>query len=390
MSAQTRRVVLLISAPVVAFVLAGGFLSKVTSGQGVYQDLKIFNDVFNLISSNYVEKADLAKVMHGAMDGLADSLDPDSAFLSADQVKQIESGVALPTGDVGLDLTRQYYLRVIAARDGSPAARAALQTGDFVRAIDGKPTREMSVWEGIRALRGVPGTKVRLTVFRGSANDPHEIDLTREVPGGVEVASRLAAPGVGYVRIAAISTRTVDALKAQVADLTRGGASRLVIDVRRTSGGALDAGLALARLFVASGTLAMRESKGTPKETIAAKAGDGLITLPVQILADTGTSSAAELFASALLGNKRAEIVGEHTIGRAAAQKLIKLPDGSGLYLTTTRYLTPDGTPLHEKGLAPTVAVDQPDIEFGQLPPTTDPVLDKALERATAEIKKAA
>ena len=100
MSAQTRRFVLWISAPVVAFVLAGGLLSKVTSGQGVYQDLKIFNDVFNLISSNYVEKVNLDKVMHGAMDGLADSLDPDSAFLSADQVKQLESGVVPPAGSL--------------------------------------------------------------------------------------------------------------------------------------------------------------------------------------------------------------------------------------------------------------------------------------------------
>lgn len=384
MSGRTRRVVLWFSTPVVAFVLVGALLSKVTSGQGVYQDLKIFNDVFNLISSNYVEKVDLTKVMHGAMDGLADSLDPDSAYLSTDQVKQIEAGNTLAAGDVGLDLTRQYYLRIIAARDGSPAAKAGLQTGDFVRIIDSKPTREMSVWEGMRALRGSPGTKVKLTVFRGAATDPHEIELTREVLSAPDATSRIAAPGVGYLRIAAIGVKTPDIVKAQVADLIKAGAAKLIVDVRRTSGGPLDAGLALARLFVASGTLAIRESKGAAKETITTKAGDGTIALPIQILADTGTSSGAELFASALVGNKRAELVGEHTIGRAASQRLIKLPDGSGLYLTTIRYLTPDGTPLHEKGLAPTVPVDQPDVEFGQLPPTTDPVLEKALERAGA------
>ena len=128
---------------------------------------------------------------------------------------------------------------------------------------------------------------------------------------------------------------------------------------RRTSGGSPDAGVAVARLFVASGTLAQRETKGAEKETIAARSGDGTITLPLQVLADNGTSSAAELFTSGVVGNKRAELIGEHTIGRAAAQKLIKLPDGSGLWLTTTRYLTPEGTPLHEKGLAPTVPVDE-------------------------------
>ena len=146
--------------------------------------------------------------------------------------------------------------------------------------------------------------------------------------------------------------------------------------------------MAVARLFVAKGTLAMREAKGGQRETIAAASGDGSITLPTIVLIDTGTTGAAELFASALNGNQRAELVGGRTIGRAALQKLIKLPDGSGLWLTTTRYLTPAGTPLHEKGLEPAVAVDEPDVEFGQPAPATDATLDKALERFSA--KKAA
>jgi carboxyl-terminal processing protease len=112
------------------------------------------------------------------------------------------------------------------------------------------------------------------------------------------------------------------------------------------------------------------------------------VTLPVTLLVDAGTSGAAELFASALSGNKRADLIGEHTIGRAAIQRLIKLPDSSGLWLSTSRYLTPAGTPLHEKGLEPTVVVDEPDVEFGQPPAPGDPILDKALERLS--VKQAA
>jgi len=158
--------------------------------------------------------------------------------------------------------------------------------------------------------------------------------------------------------------------------------------VRRASNGTIEDGLALARLFVGQGTLAFRESKGGARETIAAASGDGSITLPAVVLIDTGTSGAAEIFASALVGNKRADLIGEHTIGRAAIQRLIKLPDSSGIWLSTSRYLTPAGTPLHEKGLEPTVAVDEPDVEFGQPPPPGDPVLDKAIERLSE--KKAA
>jgi carboxyl-terminal processing protease len=388
MSSTTRRVVLWISIPVAAFAIVGGFLSRVTAGEDAYQHLKIFDDVVGLITSNYVEKVDIDKVMDGAMNGLTESLDPDSAFLTASEVKQAESSAPMPTGDVGLDLTRQYYLRVIAARDNSPAAKAGLRTGDYVRAINDTPTREMSVFQGMRLLRGAPGSKVKITVFRGNSNDPHVIELTRENPPTSDVTGKIAAPGVGYVRISAVGQKTPDSAKAQIADLAKAGASSLIVDIRRTSGGALDSGLTLARLFVGNGTLAMRESKGTPRETIAARAGDGSVSLPTVILVDTGTSGAAELFASALLGNQRAELIGEHTIGRAGAQKLVKLPDGSGLWLTTTRYLMPDGNPLHEKGLEPTVAVDEPDVEFGQPAPSSDPALDKALERV--KTKKAA
>lgn len=388
MSPTARRIVIWISAPVVTFAILGGLLSSVTAREGTYQYLKIFDDVVDLITNNYVEPVDVAKVMNGAMNGLAESLDPDSAYLLPAQVKQLEGGAPLPAGDVGIDLTRQYYLRIIAARDGSPSAKAGLQTGDYVRAINDKPTREMSVYEGMRALRGAPGSKVKLTIIRGSASDPHVVELTREAPPTSDVTGRLAAPGVGYIRIAAIGLKTADQAKAQAADLTKAGASSLIVDVRRTSGGQPDLGVALARLFVASGTIAIRETKGLERETIAARPGDGSITVPTTLLVDTGTSGAAELFASALLGNKRADLIGEHTIGRAAQQKLVKLPDGSGLWLTTTRYLTPAGEPLHEKGLEPTVTVDQPDVEFGQLPPATDPVLDKALERVAP--KKAA
>jgi carboxyl-terminal processing protease len=381
MSSRTRLIVLSLSAPVVAFVVVGGLLGKVLAREGSYQHLNIFDDVVNLITNNYVESVNVDKVMRGAMHGLAEGLDPDSAYLTPTQVKDVESPTSAPTGDVGLDLTRQYYLRVVAARDNSPAAKAGLRTGDYVRSIDNAPTREMSVWEGLRTLRGTPGTKVSLTIIRGNAADPHVVELTRETLGPSEVIGKIVAPGVGYLRIAAIGPRTAEQVKKEVGDLTKSGAAKVVVDVRRTSGGALEDGLAVAKLFVGRGVLAMREARGMENQTIAAAAGDGSIALPAVLLIDTGTTGAAELFAAALSGNQRAELIGERTIGRVAAQKLIKLPDGSGLWLSTSRYLTPAGTPLHEKGLEPAVPVDEPDVEFGQPAPTTDAALDKALER---------
>jgi len=378
-----------ISAPVIAFAIVGGLLGKVIAREDTYQYLKVFDDVVSLVTSHYVEDINVDKVMKGAMHGLADGLDPDSAYLTVDEVKQVESGVPLPPAGIGLELTRQYYLRVIAARDNSPAAKAGLRTGDYIRAINNVPTRDMSVWEGVRALRGAPGSKVTLTVIRGNAADPHVVELTREADAPAAVTSKIAAAGIGYLRIPGIGANTASQVKSHVAELTKGGAGKLVIDIRRTTSGSFDEGLALARLFVGKGTLAVRETKGGPRETITAGSNDGSIAAPAVLLIDTGTSGAAELFASALTGNQRADLIGEHTIGRAAQQKLIKLPDGAGLWLSTSRFLTPSGAQLHEKGLEPTVAVEEPDVaEFGGQPPPGDPILEKALERLAE--KKAA
>ena len=388
MSSRTRVIVMSLSAPVIAFAIVGGFLGRVMAREDTYQHLKIFDDVVSLISSNYVEDADIDKVMRGAMHGLADALDPDSAYLTAAEVKQVDAATPLAPGGVGIELTRQYYLRVIAARDNSPAAKAGLRTGDYIRAINDVPTRDMSVWAGVRALRGAAGTKVTITMIRGNANDPHVIEMTRETESASVVNGRMAGAGIGYIRVAVIGPNTAAQVKSQVAELTKGGASKLVVDVRRTSNGTLDEGLAIARLFVGNGTLAIREAKSGTRDSIAAAPGDGSITLPTVVLVDTGTSGASEIFASAMVGNQRADLIGEHTIGRAASQKLVRLPDGAGLWLSTTRYLTPKGDPLHEKGLEPTVPVDDPDIEFGAPAPTKDAILEKAIEQLTA--KKAA
>jgi carboxyl-terminal processing protease len=423
MTLKTRLSVLLLSTPALLFVVVGALMGNVLTPRGdeAFTHLRVFDDVVTLVLGNYVEEVKIDRAMEGALKGLAEGLDPDSAYLNPQQVAEIQSGTALPDGDVGLELTRQYYLRVIAARDDSPAAKAGLQTGDYVRGIDGKPTRDMSVFEGSRLLRGEPGSKVTLTVIRGNAAEPHEVSLVREKPGTTIVSGRSVTPEVGYVRISSFRAGVVEQLKKQVADLSHAGAKSVIIDVRHTAEGPFENGIAAARLFVKSGTLAMKGGREhdqtdgkdakakdpkapkakTPgaekapvpqaagRETMAAQAGDGAIDLPVQVLVTSGTSGAAEIFAAALDGNKRADLVGEHTLGRAGIQKLVKLPESRGLWLTYARYLTPSGEAIHGKGLKPDVEVEDVDVtEFGAAPTSdADPILDAAVARIA---KKAA
>jgi len=397
MTKRTRLSVLLISTPILAFIVLGNVMGRASDGDSTFQHLRVFEDVVSLILNNYVEDPKVDNVMEGAMRGLADSLDPDSAYLTAAEVRSIEPGEKAPAGDVGVELTRQYYLRVIAARDDSPAAKAGLQTGDYVRAIDGKPARDLSVFEGMRLLRGAPGSRVTLTIIRGNAADPHQVELVREKTPGAIVTSKMLAPDLGYVRIATFGPDAAAKVRTQAAELQKNGAKRLIVDIRRTAEGAFETGLDTARAFVKTGTLAQIAGRDPQakaadkppakvpasaiKETIAAKAGDGAVDLPVTLLVTTGTSGAAELFAAALTGNKRAEMIGERTLGRAGLQKLVKLPDGRGLWLTYARYVTPGGELIQGKGLTPDVAVDEPDVDFGEPKPANDAILDAAVER---------
>jgi len=386
MSSKTRWLIVLISTPLVILATVGGLLgaSQTTPQQQSFKDLPVFQDVLSLIMSSYVEKVDVDKVMEGAMRGLTEGLDASSAYLTPDEVAAVRANTPPPAGDVGLVVSRQFYLRVVGVRDGSPAARAGLRTGDFIRAIGDTPTREVSSFEGMRLLRGAPGSKVDLLVIRGNAADPHTVTLVREAPAPALVTSKRLPGGEGYLRVASFAPGAAAAMRQQMDALRQGGATAAVIDLRGTADGTIDEGIAAARLFVASGTLATLAERNNKKTTVQANAGDGAITLPIVLLVSNGTANAAEIFAAALSGNHRADLVGEPTAGIAAVQRLVTLPENRGLWLTYGRYLTVDGKAIHEHGLPPTVAVEEPTVAFGEAPPTTDEPLAKAVERLRA------
>ena len=380
MTSRTRVWVLAISTPVIIFALIGGYLGQAMARDDMYQHLRVFEDVVSLVLNNYVEQVDVKKAMRGAMNGLADNLDADSGFLPQPVAAAYDGNTSPGAGEIGLELSRQYYLRVVSVRDGSPAAKAGLRPGDFIRAVDKRSTKDVSVYEGDRLLRGQPGSKVSLLVIRGNAADPHEVELVRERLTGPELTSKMADATTGYIHLMEFSKRSPAQLKQAVDALAKTGAARYVIDLRGATKGDIDDGVAAARLFVKSGTLTIRETKGAFKEAVAAQVGDGAIAAPVVLLVDQSTARAGEVFAAALDGNKRAEMIGERTLGSAAKQRLLKLPDGSAILLSYLRYLTPDGTLIHEKGLQPEVLVDEPDVEFGTPAPTTDALLQRALQ----------
>ena len=387
MSPKSRWILLGLSTPLVIVAAVGGLLGAPAPPQKGFEHLRVFEDVVSLVTGAYVEDVDPEKIMDGAMRGLAESLDASSAFLPPAEVALVENKTPLGDGDPGLVITRQFWIRVLGVKDGSPAARAGLRSGDFVRAIDGTPTRDMSAFTATRLLRGAIGSSVKLVIIRNNAAEPRDVVLTREKLDPAIVTSELdATNGVGYLRIrtfaAARAGGVAEAVRQHAEKLQQQGAKGLILDIRNVADGSYDEAIAAAEVFVASGTIATRAGRdNADKEVFSAPAGNKALTIPVVVLQSFGTSGPAEVFAAALSGNKRAELIGERTAGLAAEQHLVKLPENFGLWMTYRRYFTNAGATILEKGLAPEVAVDEPSVEFGEAAPATDDMRAKAVER---------
>ena len=386
MSSKSRWILFCLSTPLVVVAAVGGLLGAPRAPQKGYEHLRAFEDVVQLVTGAYVEDVDPDKIMEGAMRGLAESLDASSAYLPPSEVALIEKKAPLGDGDPGLVITRQFYLRVLGVKDGSPAARAGLRSGDFVRAIDGTPTRDMSAFTGTRLLRGAVGSTVKLVIIRGNAAEPHDVSLTREkIDPAIVTSELLAADGVGYLRIKSFAGPVADAVRQQAEKLQQQGARGLIIDIRNVADGSYDEAIKTAQVFVAAGTIATRAGRDNAnKEVITAPAGNKALTLPAVVLQSFGTSGPAEVFIAAMSGNKRAETIGERTAGLAAEQHLVKLPENFGLWMTYRRYLTNAGAVILEKGLAPDVVAEEPSVEFGETAPAVDDMRAKAIERLKA------
>ena len=380
MPLKPRLIVLIVAIPIFAVAIIGGFMERATAGQDTYRHLRIFEDVVSLISRNYVEEIDLDSVMSGALRGLSEGLDSDSSYLAREDVERLESGRPLPAGSLGIEVTRGYYVQIISVADGSPAAEASILPGDYIRAIDGEPTRFMSGIEGERLLRGQPGSSVIVSLIRGNTQEPYDIELIRQRLSNPGVSSRLLPDEIGYIRIGGFNQGISADISSAINVLLADGSKTLILDVRNNATGSFDEGISAARLFLGNGTVGIRAESDDQQTSFTSETGDAAIDEPLLLLTNFGTSGPAEVFTAALVDRERARSIGQRTAGRTGQQKLIRLPDGTGLWLSWARYLQPSGEPLHRVGVEPTITVTITQTELGEPLPTGDSILEDALE----------
>lgn len=343
-------------------------------------------NIISLIKIHSLKELSAAELLEGSMKGMIEALDdPYSAYLEPEVFKEITERIHGTYAGVGLLITiaEDDLLTVVSPFKGSPAHKAGILSGDIITAIDGRNTSDMDLETASNLMRGKPGTKVTLTVYRKNKGEK-VYEITREVIEIPSVDGEIISenPDVGYISVSMFNENTGKELAEKVEELRLKGMKALILDLRNNPGGALQAAVEAADVFIDSGPIVHIKSK---YNTEVYKAKKGKTDFPVVVLVNEGSASASEILAGAIQDTGAGILVGKKTFGKGVVQSLFKLEDGSAVKLTTAKYLTPDKRDIHKKGINPDVVVEMDHEETAQAllnaPDTEkDAQLKKALE----------
>ena len=321
-------------------------------------------EVMQLVNENYVDEKSAAydQLAKNAIHGMVETLDPHSEFLEAKDNKEFEEDLSGEFGGIGIEVeSRNGRAVVIASLADTPGSRAGIQRGDVIVSIDGKPVENTAAGDGVVSqLRGKPKTSVTVGLFRPATDKNLTLSLTREV---IKIESvrdvRVLEDGVGYVQLTEFSEHTGEQFGKALDTLIDQGMTSLVLDLRNNPGGLLDAAVDVAEPFFRKGELIVYTQGRKPgdREDMRAERDGPPLAIPLAVLINAGSASAAEVVTGALKDTGRAVIVGERSFGKGSVQSVFPLKNGEGLRLTTARYYTPSGVSIHEKGIAPQVEV---------------------------------
>lgn len=400
MSSRVKASVVFSSMLLTLMLVVGAVIGRSEEkSDGAYKPLSVYTEVLARIKSDYVEEPDIQQVTRGALQGLVEYLDPMSSYLSAEQYGEYKQRLGHQDAGRGWSTglfvhKRGMYTAVLAVLPGSSAAKAGIEPGDLIEAIDDKGTRLMPPALLYARLSGEPGSSVKVLVraSRGEYVDPIEHTLERAKIVFPAVTSRMLEGSVGLIDMGAFSEEAVAQVAAEVRKLSKAGAKGLVLDLRENAIGDPQLGYKLAELFQSSAKLGSLSGQKFANQEFESAEGSAITDLPLTILLDRPASGAAEIAAAALLDNKRADLVGETTYGLAAFQETIELEDGAALILSVAKYHRPSGEPLHSDGVEPNHPLEPVQLRLYRNPDQReegykDPFIEKALEVLSGEAK---
>ena len=365
MQRQRQKVVVGLLAGVVAvgvIFLGGQGLDKVSAvGRDVYEELEAFTNVLAIVQKNYVEEVGTQKLVEGAINGMLNALDPHSAYLTPELYKELQVDTEGSFGGLGIEITvRDGVLTVVAPIEDTPAYHAGIKAGDQIIKIEDQLTKDMSLIEAVKKMRGPKGSKVTITVRREGTPRLLDFSLVREVIKVQSVKSHPLEKGYGYVRLTQFQDHTSADLDSALSRLTQqnGKLEGLVLDLRNNPGGLLSQAVKVADLFLDSGMIVYTEGRlDTQRQKYYAHPG-GYIDFPIVVLVNGGSASASEIVAGALQDHGRAVILGTQTFGKGSVQTILPLENGAALRLTTALYFTPNGRSIQVTGVTPDITLE--------------------------------
>jgi carboxyl-terminal processing protease len=382
MSKKIKTTILAVSAGILLFCWIG--LTGVrASNDGAYRQMEVYSEVLSRVRSEYVEEPNLPAVTDGALHGLLESLDSNSSYLNPEQYKEYKQRKTGAKGDVGAVVSKRLgYASVVSVIPGGPADKAGLSDTDFLEAIDGKSTREMSLAEIRSRLAGDPGSSINLSVVRARRSEPQKITVTRELASIPPVKDKMLEDGIAEIRADALTKGKAQEIASKIKAVERSGAKKLILDLRDCAQGEEAEGVATANLFLNHGTITYLQGQKYPREAFNADTQKAVTSLPLVVLVNRGTAGAAEIVAAAVLENARGDVVGDKTFGDGSVEKLIELPDGGAIILSVAKYYSPQGKAIQDTAVTPNVLVADGNEDV--------PLPDEDENAAPAEIQKKA
>ncbi|HZP00163.1 MAG TPA: S41 family peptidase [Terriglobia bacterium] len=357
MTNRIRFSLITVSSFLLAYIVLGGLLGRSdSSSEKAYRDLGVYSEVLTRIKQDYVTEPNLKKVTDGAIRGLIEALDPYSTYLSPQEYQDYLAHPDPGPATVGLFVSKRMgFATVVSVLPGGPAEKAGVKPGDLIDRIENTGTRELSVVQIQRLLAGAPESTVTLAVVREAPDKPQKITITRAILTYPPPVAKLVDDGTGYIRVATFNKGKAGEIGAKLKELTSEGASKIVLDLRNCAGGEVEEAENTVDLFMDKGLITYVQGQRYPREDVNAKPVGALCRLPLAVLINQSTAGPAEIVASALLGNKRAEVVGTRSFGVGVVQKMIQVGDGSALLLSVAKYYGPDGKAIHDNGVTPSV-----------------------------------
>lgn len=352
----------IIFAPSVPALAADDASSAKFSGD-TYKYLELFGDVFERVRKDYVEDVSDQELLESAINGMLTSLDPHSGYMAAEMFDDMQENTRGEFGGLGIEVTMEAgVVKVVSPIDDTPAARAGIQSGDYIIAIDGKPAIGLELSEAVDKMRGLKNTPITVTIRR-AGTEAFDVNLIREVITVQSVRSRIEGNGdVGYIRINTFSEQTQKGLERSVQKLNDEIGDDLkgyVLDLRNNPGGLLDQAVSVVDSFLDRGEIVSTRTRHAEQtQRYNARPGDLTGGKPIVVLINAGSASASEIVAGALQDHKRAIVLGTQSFGKGSVQTIIPLARGeSAMRLTTARYYTPSGRSIQATGIAPDIEV---------------------------------